>query len=49
MYKGSFNVRIEPELHRAVALFAASHSITLNAAVEDAVREYLKTQSSSNA
>ena len=31
MYKGSFNVRIEPELHRALALFAASHSITLNA------------------
>ena len=41
MYKGSFNVRIEPELHRALALFAASHSITLNAAVEDAVREFI--------
>lgn len=44
IYKGTFNVRIEPELHRSLALFAAAHSITLNTAVEDAVREFISRQ-----
>lgn len=37
-YKGSFNVRISPELHRQLADFAASHKKSLNAAVEEAVQ-----------
>jgi len=43
-YKGTFNVRIEPELHRSLAIFAATHRITLNAAVENAVREFISHQ-----
>ena len=40
-YKGSFNVRISPELHRQAAIYALSHEMTLNALVEDAVRQVL--------
>ena len=40
-YKGSFNVRISPELHRSLALLAASHNTTLNATVEEALRKYV--------
>lgn len=41
-YKGVFSVQIEPELHRSLAIFAAMHSMTLNTAVEDAVREFIR-------
>ncbi len=36
-YKGSFNVRISPELHRTIAIYAMEHGETLNAAVEEAI------------
>ena len=36
-YKGSFNVRLTPELHRAVAIYAMEHGKSLNAAVEEAI------------
>ena len=36
-YKGTFNVRISPELHRNVAVYAIEHGKTLNAAVEEAI------------
>lgn len=36
-YKGSFNVRISPELHRSIAVYALQHGKTLNAAVEEAI------------
>jgi predicted HicB family RNase H-like nuclease len=36
-YKGSFNVRISPELHRTIAVYAIEHGETLNAAVEEAI------------
>lgn len=36
-YKGSFNVRISPELHRAVALYAMESGKSLNATVEEAL------------
>jgi len=41
-YKGSFNVRIEPELHRQLALYSISHRKSLNSAVEEAIRSYLQ-------
>lgn len=41
-YKGTFNVRISPVLHKNLAVFAASHHKTLNATVEEAIREYVK-------
>ncbi len=38
-FKGSFNIRIEPELHRAAALAASASGKTLNAFVENAIRQ----------
>jgi predicted HicB family RNase H-like nuclease len=36
-YKGTFNVRISPDLHRYIAVYAMEHGKTLNAAVEEAI------------
>lgn len=41
-YKGSFNVRISPELHKNLSLYASSHGETLNAAVEQAIRNMVE-------
>ena len=43
-YRGTFNVRIEPALHRSLALFAAAHGMTLNTAVANAVQEFISRQ-----
>lgn len=40
-YKGTFNVRINPELHRKVAILASKNGETLNATVEKAIFEYV--------
>ena len=40
-YKGSFNVRFGPELHRDAAIYAMTHNQSLNSFVESAVREKL--------
>lgn len=37
-FKGSFNVRIQPELHRLAVLVASARGVSLNAFVEDAIR-----------
>ena len=42
-YKGSFNVRISPELHRQAALCATANQMTLNNFVENAMRKFLIT------
>jgi predicted HicB family RNase H-like nuclease len=36
-YKGSFNIRIDPDLHRAAARKATEEGITLNQLVENAI------------
>lgn len=36
-YKGTFNVRINPELHRSIAVYAIEHGKSLNSAVEEAI------------
>lgn len=36
-YKGTFNVRISPDLHRTIAMYAIEHGKSLNAAVEEAI------------
>ena len=41
-YKGSFNVRISPELHRQAALYAVMSDKTLNTIVGEAIEGYLK-------
>ena len=38
-YKGSFNVRISPELHKAAAAIANREGISLNAFVERAIHD----------
>jgi len=44
-FKGSFNVRIKPALHRDAAMTAAANEMTLNAWIEQAVREKLERDS----
>ena len=43
-YKGSFNIRISPELHRKAVVYAAAHQMTLNSFVETAIRNTLSGQ-----
>ncbi|HTU46305.1 MAG TPA: type II toxin-antitoxin system HicB family antitoxin [Bryobacteraceae bacterium] len=42
-FKGTFNVRVGPELHKRAAVYAAEHGKKLNAVVGEALREYLET------
>ncbi len=37
-YKGSFNIRISPELHKDAAVYALSHNISLNSFVEESIK-----------
>ena len=41
-YKGSFNIRITPELHRKAAIFAKFHGTSLNTFVKEAIEGKLK-------
>lgn len=43
-YKGSFNVRISPQLHQQAAVYAISQQISLNSLVETALRSYVTTR-----
>ena len=38
-YKGSFNVRIPPELHKQAVVYAATHNMSLNNLVERSIRQ----------
>lgn len=38
-FKGSFNVRIPPELHERVAIAAAQHGVSLNRFVADTLNQ----------
>ena len=40
-YKGSFNVRVSPELHKQAVIYAASRQMSLNSLVESALRNSL--------
>ena len=42
-YRGSFNVRIAPELHRKAALEAEKAGISLNQLIQEAIEEKLTT------
>ena len=41
-HKGSFNVRIDPDLHREAAIIAMANGISLNKLIEMAVRSYVR-------
>src|SRR5258707_10720532 len=45
-FKGSFNVRVSPELHRAIAMQASENGETMNAWVESALKEKVERQNS---
>ena len=40
-YRGSFNVRVSPELHKKLVVYASSLGQTLNATVEEALQQYV--------
>lgn len=40
-FKGSFNVRLTPELHRNMSMEAAREGITLNQCVSKAIQQFL--------
>ena len=40
-YKGTFNIRISPELHKQLAIVAIKNGDTLNATVEKAIAKYV--------
>ncbi|MBE6938283.1 MAG: type II toxin-antitoxin system HicB family antitoxin [Ruminococcaceae bacterium] len=42
-YSGTFNIRISPELHRAVAMQAIKNGVSLNNTVETALDQYVKS------
>ncbi len=42
-YRGTFNVRVSPELHREAALAAEAMDISLNQFVADALQRYVAT------
>ena len=41
-YKGSYNIRIKPELHRKIAIKAMNDNMSLNQATELAIASYIK-------
>lgn len=41
VYKGVFNVRISPELHRKIAVKAIQNDTSINHEVEEAIRSYV--------
>lgn len=43
-YKGSFNVRISPELHKQIAVYAIAKQMSLNSLVESALRSFVSVQ-----
>lgn len=43
-YKGSFHVRISPELHQKAAVYAATHQMSLNHFVEKSIEQYVTLQ-----
>lgn len=44
-YKGTFNVRISPEMHRKAAIIALSQHISLNQFIENSVAEKIASYS----
>ena len=40
-YKGSFNVRIAPDLHRQLAIISKKNDVSLNTSVERAIINYI--------
>jgi predicted HicB family RNase H-like nuclease len=44
VFRGNFNVRVSPELHRQLVLYAASCGQSLNSTVEEAIKAYVSIE-----
>ena len=42
-YKGSFNVRLSPSLHKKIAVYAMEHDMSLNQFVEQSIEKELSS------
>jgi predicted HicB family RNase H-like nuclease len=40
-YRGKFNVRVSPELHKTLVHYSALHGQTLNSTVEEAIKRHV--------
>jgi len=40
-YRGKFNVRVSPELHKTLVIYSASRGQTLNSTVEEAIKKHV--------
>ncbi|MHB1154449.1 MAG: type II toxin-antitoxin system HicB family antitoxin [Eubacteriales bacterium] len=43
LYKGSFNIRIDSDLHKQIAMLAVKNKESLNQVVENAIKSYVNT------
>lgn len=43
-YKGSFNVRISPELHKKAMVYAVANQVSLNSVVEEALEGFVRNE-----
>ena len=43
-YKGSFNVRVSPQLHKQAVISATTRGVSLNSLVEKALERYVASQ-----
>jgi predicted HicB family RNase H-like nuclease len=41
-FKGSFNIRITPDLHREVGMYALQHDRSINQVVKSAIKEFIE-------
>lgn len=47
-YKGTFNVRIAPELHKKIVAIASKNGASLNTTVEKAIQAYVTAETVTN-
>ena len=40
-FKGSFNIRMDPSLHKEIALYAIEHGESLNGVVVEALNKFM--------
>ena len=43
-YKGSFNIRISPELHKQAVITATAHQMSLNSFVERSIQQAVRAE-----
>lgn len=44
-YSGTFNIRIDPQIHRSLEFYATEHDLTLNAVVSEACGSFVRAGS----